>query len=224
MIYNELLQSATHSSDYTLASKCNPSHTQNVHRETWGAPSDRCLRRQCPTELSRGETSTAPLPRVSQELSLTLGQHQHPQLVLQGATGRTVSISWSLTHSGFSFPIKMGQNRREKKNTEKRRLNRARKKGGLAGKQEVRAQEEQSDLLYQRHFVRDAFLPAPLFQGSNWGKSCNTTTATPAHPLINISPLHASVFWTKVRDDDLATCLIFNSFTIILSSQRAPCA
>lgn len=61
----------------------------------------------------------------------------------------------------------MAQNRGEKKNRKKKGLNRVRKKGGLAGKQEVRDQEEQRDLSYQRHFVGDAFLPAPLFQGTN---------------------------------------------------------
>lgn len=56
----------------------------------------------------------------------------------------------------------MGQNRGEKKNKEKRRRNRARKKGGLAGKQEVRDQEGQRDLPYQRmhayqlHFSKGA--------------------------------------------------------------------
>lgn len=119
-------------------------------------------------ELSRGATITAPLPTVSQELNLTAEQHQHTQLVLQGATGRSVSIPWSLVHGGFAFPIKMGQNRGEKKKYGYRtRLNRARKKGRLTGKQEVRDQEGQRDLPYQRHFVRDAFLLAPLFQGSN---------------------------------------------------------
>lgn len=75
----------------------------------------------------------------------------------------------------------MGQNRGEKENMDKRRLNRARKKGGPAGKQEVRDQEEQRGLPYQRHSVRDAFLPAPPLQG----RTCSATRSHNSSPHLN---------------------------------------
>lgn len=200
MIYNELLQSATHSSDYTLSSKCNLSHTQNVHGDLSSPKWHRCLKKAIPNgTLNRGETRTALLPTVSQELSLTwdsISTHSSTAGPAghQGATRGIVSISWSLTHSVFSFPVQMGQNRGEKKKYEQKETKQREEKRGAGRKARGKRWEEQSDLPYQRHFVRDVFLPAPLFQGTNWGKSCSTTRNhnTSPHLSQHLPPLHAS--------------------------------
>lgn len=190
MIYNELLQSATRLSDYSLSSKCNLSHTGNVHREE---PQVIQMPKEGNTHWNSGETSTAALPAVSQELSWawdSISTHSStagpalqvtwlPQRGLCPSPGRSHLVA---LHFQFGWD-KIGQ--RKKYGKKRRRLTRMRKVGGSAGKQEVRAGEEQRDLPYQRYFVRDEFLPAPLFQGRNWAKSCNTTRTH--NPLISIS-------------------------------------
>lgn len=155
MIYNELLQSATRSSDYSLSSKCNLSHTGNVRREE---PQVIQTPKEGNTHWNSGETSTAALPAVSQELSWTwdsISTHSStagpalqvtrlPQTGLCPSPGHSHLVA---LHFQFGWD-KIGE--RIKYGKTKRRLTRMRKVGGSAGKQEVRAQEEHKEICHIR--------------------------------------------------------------------------
>lgn len=94
-------------------------------------------------------------------------------------------------------------------------VNRVRQKGVLGEDERytIRKREETSHI---RGMLKKSLL-TQLCSSKEATEENQEGTATPAYTLINISHSQfcACVFWTKFRDGDLATCLIFNRFSTI---------